>query len=520
MKLPRSKNNLTPLGLSVLIGLGLGMTTATASATTKGADSAKKNNTDLLRFANNDTLHGTFLTFNEKGKLLWKSSEVAEPILFDSTKLHRIVINHSRAKQSISYKSAIHLTNGDIIPGTILSADQKSLEISTDHLGKVTIPLQNVRQIITTPFGGKLLYYGPLNQDGWEIIPFKKIVYPSAKDDEKGEKKETANDDEPSEKPVEKTSWKYIANSWYSGPEKKSYLVRKNALPDQCSLSFNVTWRGTLYADVILHADFAPPKYTGKGSPNLSVGTAGHAYRLTLSSHSASLTSVSFDKDGLPKLNRFNDSRPNLALNNKSSSHIEIRLDKTNKVILIYADGDYKGKWDLGDDYDGKGSDLAFSVPQYNKSQFRISEIAISQWNGMKDSAQSMSTKQRDVILLTNGIDRFSGTFHNIQNGKISFQGTFNNTLSIPIDDVQEIYLATNKEEPDKEKKISKDDVYFYIYPYGRISGTPSGLPEKEQHIIQIKSQLLNNIQLDTRYINLIDFSHKNSLLDLWDDNF
>ena len=38
-------------------------------------------NTDLLRFVNNDTLHGTFLTFNETGNLLWKNSESNEVIL-------------------------------------------------------------------------------------------------------------------------------------------------------------------------------------------------------------------------------------------------------------------------------------------------------------------------------------------------------------------------------------------------------------------------------------------------------
>jgi len=470
-------------------------------------------------------LHGTFLTFNKTGNLLWKNSETNEPIVFDTSKLHRIVINHSQANQSISYKSAIHLTNGDIIPGIIQSADDTSLTLTTDHLGKITIPRDGIRTISATPFGGKLLYYGPLNQDGWKIIPFEKPDKPDkpAEKREKDTEKEATAPAEKSDDAPSKKSWHYIANAWYSGDEKNSYLARKNALPDQCSLSFNIAWRGNLYAEIILHADFAPPEYTGEDKTNLTTGRVGHAYILTLSSHSANLSSISFDELGKPKISRFNETRPNLGLSDKNKSKIEIRLDKANKAILIYTDGEYKGKWDLGDNYDGLGHALAFSPTRYNKSRFRISDLAISKWNGMKDSAQSMSTSKRDIILLNNGLDRFSGTFNNIQDGKVSFQGTFNNTLSIPLDEVQEIHLATEKQNirPETEMDSNSKNVYFYIYPYGRITGVPSGIVKsKKSHIIQLKTQLFDALQLDTRYINLIDFSHQNSLLELWDDNF
>ncbi len=491
----------------------LGVCSATEQKAPQQPNNNKATNTDLLRFANNDTLHGTFLTFDKAGKLLWKNSESPDPIVFDTAKLNRIVINHNKANRSITYKSAVHLVNGDIIPGSIQSANRTTITLDTDHLGKITIPLNSVHQISTTPFGGKLLYYGPLNQDGWKIVPYSTPAKKDKKADKKTDKKE---------KQTKETSWYYIANSWYSGSKKNSYLVRKNALPDQCSLSFNVAWKGNLYIEVILHADFAPPKYTGDKKINLSTGTVGHAYVLTLSSHSASLASISFDENGQPKINRLSNNRPNLSLAEQSDSHIEIRLDKPHKSILLYTDGEYKGKWDLGENYEGKGNDLAFSPTLYNKSQFRISEVAIAKWNGMKDSAKSMSSSDRDVILLSNGIDRFSGTFQSIKNDTVNFQGTFNNNLSIPIHDVQEIHLATKNLKSTKENTESASEgIYFYIYPYGRITGTPSAIKDAPKpHLIQIKTPLLGNLQLDTRYINLIDFSQKNSLLELWDDNF
>jgi hypothetical protein len=172
----------------------------------------------------------------------------------------------------------------------------------------------------------------------------------------------------------------------------------------------------------------------------------------------------------------------------------------------------------LGDHYETKGNHLAFGPTRYNKSQFRISDITISKWNGMKDSAQSMSDSKRDIILLNNGMDRFSGKFQSISNGQVHFKGTFDNDLTIPLDQVQEIHFATNRQT--KPPVQSKDAVYFFIYPHGRITGIPYTEPDAPANSIRLKTSLFGDLPLDTRYINIIDFSHKNSLLELWDDNF
>jgi len=127
-----------------------------------------------------------------------------------------------------------------------------------------------------------------------------------------------------------------------------------------------------------------------------------------------------------------------------------------------------------------------------------------------------MTSGESDIILLTNGVDRFSGKFNHIRDGKVSFRGSYNNDFSIPVDEVQEIHLAT-----DKLRKIPDEDndksTYFYVQPYGRISGIPSA---GDNGMTKLISNILGEINLNTRYVNIIDFSHQNSLLDLWDDNF
>lgn len=470
---------------------------------------------DMLRFTNGDTLHGSFLGFDKDHTMLWKNSEATDPIQFSTKKTHRIVLNRGQGHKSVEQNSTITLVNGDIIPGNITSANDKTVTLATDHLGTLTIPRDAVAQIAPNPYGGKLIYYGPLSPKGW------KTVSPPApkKDDEKEkEAKEALEKIGKDEAKKEKeTDWKHIASAWYAGTDKYRYLVREDVLPDKCRLSFKLAWRGSLYSNIAIHADFAPPAYDGKeDTRNNMAATVGHAYVISISTHSATLYSCTFDETGKPSSTRIDDAHVSLNLSGKEDADFEIRLDRPNKQILLYLNGQFKTKWNLGDTYEGKGNALAFRNLRYSNAELRVSDIVVSKWNGLKDSAQSMSTPERDVILLTNGVDRFSGTFNQLNDGKVSFQGTYNNKLSIPSDEIQEIHFASSNLR--KMPEVDKDkSVYFYVHPYGRISGVPS---VGEQGRTKLISDILGEISLDTNYVNIIDFSHQNSLLDLWDDNF
>jgi len=470
---------------------------------------------DMLRFANHDTLHGSYLAFGPKDTILWQSLESTDPIPFNTKKIQRIVLNHSRAHKAIKYKSAIHLVNGDVIPGVITSADNETVTLKTEHLGTLTIQRENISTLSPSPFSGKLLYYGPLNTEGWKTVSPNKPKEKKADQKKDDQAKDTKPDPEEEKK---QTNWKHIANAWYAGTDKNKYLVMENALPDQCRLSFKLAWRGTLYTNVILHADFDPPekKETDENPRRTINNTPGHAYILNITTHSASLSSLTYDENGKTLTNRFDETRASLRLSGKDETQIELRLDRTNKSILLFSDGSFKAKWSLGDKYEGKGNALAFNRnSSYSNSEIRISDIAISHWNGMKDSAQSMSTPKRDVILLNNGVDRFSGMLKGIRDGQVSFFGSYNNEMTIPLDEVQEIHLATNQQKP--PPKTAKTAIYFFVYPYGRITGSPT---TSQNGKTKLTTELLGEVELDVRYINIIDFSHKNSLLDIWDDNF
>ncbi|BDS05756.1 hypothetical protein NT6N_07960 [Oceaniferula spumae] len=481
--------------LSLIAGVHTGFAAPTEDASSAGPD--------LLRFANDDTLHGNFFSFGPSETMIWKTPEAAEPIRFSTSKLHRIVLNRGRAHKTVTHKSSVKLANGDVIPGTIISVDEKTVVLDTDHIGRVELPRQAVARISPSPFGGKLLYYGPLNNDGWKTVPTYQLD-PNQKSDKK-------DDDENAP-----TDWKQVGTAWYAGTDKNRYLLKDDAMPDKCRVAFKLAWRGSLYAKIALHADFSPPKYENKSNSQLDMGaTVGNAYILSLSSHNATLYACTFDEDGKPQNTRLQGSQSSLGLSGEESVDIELRMDRTKKNILLFANGSFKAKWNLGNEYAGKGNKLAFLNLRYSNSEIRVSDIVISRWNGLKDSATSMQTPDRDVILLNNGVDRFSGKFKSIRDGKVLFHGSFDNELSIPLDEVGEIHLATDKVKSKGE--TSPKAVYFFIHPYGRITGIPT---QGEGGKTKLLTNSIGDVTLDTRFINIIDFSHKNSLLDVWDDNF
>ena len=280
-----------------------------------------------------------------------------------------------------------------------------------------------------------------------------------------------------------------------------------------------LAWRGTLSTYIAIHADLAPPVHQGDERSHghtTMASMAGHAYAIMLDQYGAELHYCTYDEAGKPSIQRVDNSRTRLNLTNREQMQLELRIDRPDKAILLYVDDQFKAIWNIEGEYQGKGSALGFCNTRYMNSTLRISDIVISAWNGLKDSAQSMRNKHRDTILLINGTDRFSGSFQTLKNDQVSFLGSYGNPFSIPVDQVQEIHLASEK----FPRLIDQDEskyAHFYIPPHGRISGVP--LKNTDAGTL-ISTHLLGELVLRTSCVNIIDFSHQNNLLDLWDDHF
>ena len=241
--------------------------------------------------------------------------------------------------------------------------------------------------------------------------------------------------------------------------------------------------------------------------------TYGHSYVLTIYSSYAMLYRCDFNENGQPVMNRLSSSSANVRLDDSGEAEFELRCDRENNSIALFVNGRFVSQWEDADGYAGIGSHLSFAC-QNSSSRLRVSDVVVSSWNGMLDSARSMDSDKSDVVLLTNGTDRFSGELVSATDGKLLLRGSYAE-LHIPVEDVQEIRFARDhvNELPDP----SDQAVRLRLQPVGRITVEPVSATAGT---MKSRSPALGEIEVDLNYASILEFAFSNSILDNWDDDF
>lgn len=486
---------------------------------------------DLLRFKNGDIIHGRFEGMS-KTDLAWGREDLAAPVRFGTENLAQVAFNGGRLRKAVEAPSHVTLTNGDRIPGKIVSLDEKNLVLETTNSGSLEIPRSALASLYPRPRGGGIVYAGPYNTEGW------KILAPLSEKDAEKKGAELAN-----------KYWVHSGAAWYSKADEP--LIREADLPDQARLSFNLAWRNRLNVSIAFHSTFkrpllengqvvreegeqpegelAPIKWEtladAKGGDGLVVpwsdqnsrgahpNVYGESYVLTFQSTYPTLYRCSFNEDGQPNVQAIQTSRVPINLNNVSEADFDIRIDRK-KIIALYVDGEYTMQWDEPGEYIGTGGGIAFSAQ--NGCHVRISDLVVSAWNGMTDSARSMVHDERDILLMTNGTDRFSGQIESVQDGKVIVKNAYS-TLEMPIEEVEEIHFH-GKRPANPEGAAADDQAALLLFgTNGRLTLLPTAATAEK---LSGSSSILGDIEVDLQSATLLQFGAGNSALEGWDDTF
>ncbi|MGE9268014.1 MAG: hypothetical protein ACQKBY_07945, partial [Verrucomicrobiales bacterium] len=432
------------------LNLGLVEVAASASAQAKqggGPEAPDEQGSDLLRFKRNgDSLHGSFAGL-QGTKIIWKRPDLDTPLEVATTNLNQIAFNGGRAREKVAPGSYLRLRNGDELPGTIVSLNAESLTLDSPVAGRLDIPRAQLAALHPSPRSGRLLYSGPYHREDWYVLGDQK---------EGGEESEE-KPKEPAEAPDEEKSdeeWIHAGAAWYSNGSAPLILDAK--LPDRARISFKMAWRNRLNATFAFHADLRRPvqqadeadeakkaqaaaedqneekkdekavippleweealdltaeegvlPWVGPRTRNNHAQTYGSAYVMTVHSSYPQLYHCGFSESGTPLVNRQRTIHNGIQFDQDTEAEFELRLDRKNKHLSLYVNGSYVMQWDETSDYAGKGG--VFAIAANANSLLRISDLVISEWNGMNDAARSMQHDSRDIILLNNGTDRFSG---------------------------------------------------------------------------------------------------------------
>ncbi len=465
---------------------------------------------DLLRFSNGDQLHGSFAGIDERGRILWQRGDMEQTVEFEPGKLRQIVLRGGRPARGIHSVSHARMVGGDRIPGSIVSLDAGHVILDTPFAGRLSLPRNRVDVLAPQPFGGKVHYAGPFDEDGWRLLDAKP-------EGNSGETPEEESDEPP------RKSWAFARSAWYSGKEANWPLVRDTGMGAAALLRFRLSWRSQLAFSLAFHADFAPPpeeekeKWVGMQARRGTLGLPyrfGNCYVLNLHSHYAKMYRCGFDENGKSFTRTMQNSSNSFRLPQVGDSAVELRCDRKTGRILLFIDGEFAMQWDESDiDYAGKGAGFGFQVGGAS-ARVRISDILLAEWNGMVDSARSMDAPDRDVVLLTNGTDRFSGQVAAITDDHLELSSSYAK-MKIPLSRVAEIHFA--RETLAEAPEAKADEIIVHSYPIGRISGTPG---QSGNDLLLLDSTHFGQIKLQLDYAAILDLQPGNSFIDDWDTGF
>jgi len=392
----------------------------------KPAGAARKpgEESDLLKFKNNDLLHGDLISVTPDGGLRWRHADAKDVITFALSNLAEIKLAHRSAGPPQQTRASIRLTNRDEITGEVVSLNKENLVLNTWYAGQMTIKRSMVECISPNLTATATIYSGPTGLDGWT---------------------QRGNQD----------GWKYKKGAFYSFLD--SYLARDVKLPDSARIDFQAAWRRYPYFHVAFYTTTGEDFY-------------GNGYMIQFSG-----TQVYLQR-GSARRGTMNIGNPvNLeSLQRKNKGTFSLLVNKPKKTFSLLIDGELVKQWTDPDEFAGQGTAVLF-YGRGGENAIKISQIHVSEWDGkLETDAGSSTPEQEDLVRFVNN-DKVSGTLDSIAKGEITFTTSYA-TLKIPLERATQISLAASKAEKARRQSA---DVRAHFGEGGRVTVALEKLDEK-----------------------------------------
>lgn len=468
---------------------------------------------DLIRFSEGDQLRGSFEGVGEGGVVKWRRDDVDAPLVFKAGGVRHVVMGGGKVAP-LRTLSHVGLANGDRLPGVIKAIDADAVVLETPYAGELRVPRDAVAMLAPHPMGGRLHYHGPFAEDEWKLAKGESSIDAAAD----GNPAPTAG------------RWLHAGAAWYwQGERGGGALYRESCMPERSVLKFDLAWKSRLGLALGIHADFAKPELHEKtpAASRLAGDIAdfarfcGNGYILQLYPNYVMLYRSEIGKDGAPRLERFQSGNLSARMSESGRTSFEIRSHPARGSFALFINDEFAMQWSEegmaaveGRVHRGEGG-IAFAANGENLSM-RISDISISEWNGMPDSARSMETEDQDVVLMADGVDRYAGKVGSIDaSGKLTLEAN-HGTFAFPLSDVAEIRFAKNRLTR-KADEASSGSMVLRLSPIGSISGRPQS---GDHGKIEMRHPLLGLLGVSLESAVMLDFDGSRHVVDDWDDEF
>ncbi|MGN6386152.1 MAG: hypothetical protein ACTHMT_07920, partial [Verrucomicrobiota bacterium] len=365
--------------MAILQPLVFGAETNSVTRNKEAGDESKSTNSetqrsdrDIVFFRNGDLLYGALNSIEPDAGVKWSRADAAGPFQFNSRQVSEILLSGMEApnRAASSNFCALQLNNGDQLQGILSGYDGHTIKLDTWFGGTMEFPRESVAMLLPIGLPRTVVFEGPESLEGWT----------------------SSEVDLGAAAQIETGKWIYHNHALYAG--KSASIARDVHLPDVSSLSFDMEWRGFFHLAVALYTQYLHPinLQNKETEPKF-----GGFYSLQLNPFSANLLPV---KQTEPLRYLGQSALQNLS--QKSSAHIDLRVNKQKKQIALLIDGVLVKDWIDSDSFAGTGTAIRF-VHQ-GQGAVKLSNIQVTEWDGQFDDPISITpNKTQDIARLRNG---------------------------------------------------------------------------------------------------------------------
>jgi hypothetical protein len=360
---------------------------------------------DLTFTDGSSQLTGTVRTIDEQDRVEFLSPLSPEPLLLKGGTIEKVEFSMSNSAPATP-SALIELTNGDLLPATIESLDDRILIAKSPAAGRLDIPRNSLSSLQLGIRQRNLVYAGPRGLEEWMD----------------GE--------------ADAKNWTFTNNSLVvTGPATAS--MKLPTLPKQFILRFTLKWKDRQSPNFQVY--FADP-LKAKGKPSdryyLQFGTAGLEIKREASMGKRYNTIV--------QLNRTPTQFP------ERQVRVEIRTDRNTSRLQLFLNDEPEGAFDdpFSPVPDGSGITLVSNAPSGSTQEILNIEVLDYDDSRIRHHAEERGDPKTDSLISSED-DRWSGHLTKItKTSEGSIFHFFNSDvqkdpLEIPETDVSTVFFSS-----------------------------------------------------------------------------
>ena len=396
-----------------------------------------QNHKDVISFANGDFIAGQLSYWDvESKKIEWIYPGSNNSFFVKADFVSRLMLEPKVSSELYPEKSVasqtytgparwqFFLTSGEIIHGKIEKLDNGKLNIQSDLLGALSVPVPFIKSIHPDFSQAPVLYRGPTPISDWTS----------------GNVRLESGDG---------GAWRYNKKAFYA--TKAASIARRVDLPPLSSIEVDVAWKGTLNFALALYTDHLQPIRLAdkENEPDF-----GPFYSLQIGSQSARLQAINKSDPDRPLGYAFIPT-----LNQKTQAKFTILTDSRTASVSLLVDDKRVHTWRDTQGFFAKGK--CIRLVHQGMGSIRVGSFVVRKWNGIISSSGKNAQQYRnDVVQLRSGGNQ-KGKIQSISGDVINLILLNGNPIKIPFSQVHSLHFqATSWKKPSSNNVDSTIDFY------------------------------------------------------------